>query len=65
MITFTWWEAIIVVMIVYWHITVAAAIILLASTFIMTDRTVWRIVALGIALLLVSPLIWVGFMAYS
>lgn len=58
MYTFTWWQAVIIIMAVYWPVAllVSAAIVLIA--FMGTTKAGWRIFWMIVALLISLPALW-------
>ncbi|MFC0246824.1 hypothetical protein ACFOLL_13125 [Falsochrobactrum ovis] len=58
MITFPWWAAIIIVMSIYWPITVMVAGTLVVTAFLGTKSVGWRTAWIVLAVLIVAPVIW-------
>ncbi len=58
MITFTWWEAIIIVMAIYWPITALVSIAIIATAFMGTKRIGWRLFWSILAVALLMPTVW-------
>ncbi|WP_418460403.1 hypothetical protein ACNT8L_16365 [Brucella intermedia] len=58
MISFPWWVAVLVIMSIYWPITVMVAAAILMTAFLGTKSVGWRIAWSALAILLVAPVIW-------
>lgn len=58
MVSFSWWVTAIIIMSIYWPITVMVAAAIVATAFMGTQNVGWRIVWSLLAILLVLPVIW-------
>ncbi|WP_415279885.1 hypothetical protein [Brucella sp. BZ] len=58
MISFSWWVAVIVIMSIYWPITVMVAVAIVMTGFMGTKSVGWRVAWSALALLIVAPVIW-------
>jgi len=63
MITFTWWEAIIIITAIYWPITALVSIAILATAFIGTKHLGWRLFWSMLAVGLLMPTVWLYLIA--
>ncbi|WP_036578779.1 hypothetical protein [Brucella anthropi] len=58
MISFSWWVAVIVIMSIYWPITVMVAVAIVMTAFMGTKSVGWRVAWSALALLIAAPVIW-------
>lgn len=58
MISLPWWVAALVFMSIYWPITVMAAAAIVMTAFLGTKSAGWRAVWIGLAIVIVAPVIW-------
>ncbi|MEJ5019278.1 hypothetical protein WH297_05935 [Ochrobactrum vermis] len=58
MISFSWWVAVLVIMSIYWPITVMVAAAIVMTAFMGTKSVGWRAAWTMLAILLVVPAIW-------
>ncbi|KAB2710730.1 hypothetical protein F9K88_12085 [Brucella intermedia] len=58
MLSLNWWQVVIALLSIYWPLTVLSAAAIVATGFLGTERTAWRIVWIIVALLLSSPVWW-------
>ncbi|MCH4541021.1 hypothetical protein DK867_06210 [Ochrobactrum sp. POC9] len=58
MISLTWWQIIIALLVIYWPITMLGAAAIVATGFLATKSTAWRATWTIVALFLSSPVWW-------
>ncbi|MBA8837711.1 MULTISPECIES: hypothetical protein [unclassified Ochrobactrum] len=58
MISFPWWVAVLVIMSIYWPVTVMVAAAIVMTAFLGTKNIGWRIAWIVLAALIVAPVIW-------
>ncbi|MFV0800593.1 hypothetical protein [Brucella anthropi] len=58
MISFPWWVVVLVVVSIYWPITVMVAAAIVMTAFVGTKSVGWRLAWSALALLIVAPVIW-------
>jgi len=63
MITFTWWEAMLIIMAIYWPVTALVSIAIVATAFMGTKRIGWRLVWSILAVALLIPALWLYLIA--
>ncbi|MEL4071070.1 hypothetical protein WKW50_13065 [Ochrobactrum sp. GPK 3] len=58
MISFPWWVTILVIMSIYWPVTVMVAAAIVVTAFLGTKSLGWRVAWIVLAALIVAPVIW-------
>lgn len=58
MISFPWWVTVLVIMSIYWPVTVMVAAAIVVTAFLGTKSLGWRVAWIVLAALIVAPVIW-------
>jgi hypothetical protein len=58
MISFPWWVTVLVIMSIYWPVTVMVAAAIVVTAFLGTKSIGWRLAWIALAALIVAPVIW-------